>query len=37
MKITERTVGDVTVLEADGRMTRNEGYGVWRSSESPSS
>ena len=28
MKITERTVGDVTVLEADGRMTRNEGYGV---------
>ena len=28
MKITERTVGDVAVLEADGRMTRNEGYGV---------
>ena len=28
MRIKERTVGQVTILDADGRMTRNEGYGV---------
>ena len=28
MRIKERTVGRVTILDADGRMTRNEGYGL---------
>ena len=28
MQITERTIDGVTVLAANGRMTRNEGYGV---------
>ena len=28
MRIKERTAGQVTILDADGRMTRNEGYGI---------
>lgn len=28
MRITERTSDDVNVLDLDGRMTRNDGYGV---------
>ena len=28
MRITERTVGHVTVLDVQGRMTVNEGYGT---------
>jgi hypothetical protein len=28
MKITERMVDDVAVLDADARMTRNEGCGM---------
>ena len=28
MQISERRVGDVTILDASGRMTRNEGYGM---------
>lgn len=28
MKVSERSVGDVVVLDSDGRMTRNDGSGV---------
>ena len=28
MQITERTSGDVTILDLDGRMTRHDGYGI---------
>lgn len=28
MQITERTSGDVTILDLDGRMTRHDGYGL---------
>ncbi len=28
MRIKERRAGDVVILDADGRMTRNEGYGA---------
>ena len=27
MQITERRIGDLSILDVDGRMTRNEGYG----------
>ncbi len=30
MTITERTVGDVTILDAKGRMTVSDGYGKVR-------
>lgn len=32
MQITERTIGDVTVLDAQGRMTVNDGHGAVRHS-----
>ena len=28
MKITERTSGDVTILDLAGQMTRQDGYGI---------
>ena len=28
MQIEERVVGDVTIIDLKGRMTRNEGYGL---------
>ena len=28
MKIEERVVGDVTIIDLSGRMTRNEGHGL---------
>lgn len=31
MRITERTSDDVTILDLDGRMTRNDGYGTLKS------
>ena len=35
MRITQRTVGPVTILDLAGRMTRNDGYGELRAALSP--
>lgn len=28
MQVSERTAGDVTIIDATGRMTRNDGFGT---------
>ena len=35
MRIKQRTTGPVTILDLEGRMTRNDGYGEIRAALSP--
>ena len=35
MRITQRTVGSITIPDLAGRMTRNDGYGEIRATVSP--
>ena len=35
MRIQQRTAGPVTILDLNGRMTRNDGYGEVKAALSP--